>query len=45
MITIAIAEKAEEENLAVAAGDLEDIQDQGNGKTMNWRLHSFPLQI
>jgi len=41
-ITTAIADKAEEENLAVAVGDLEGIQEQDKGKEMNRKLHSFP---
>ena len=41
-ITTKIAEKAKQENLAVAVGDLEGIQNQNKGREMNRKLHSFP---
>ncbi len=41
-ITTAIAEKAEQENLAVAVGDLEDVQNQDRGRVLNRKLHRFP---
>ncbi len=41
-ITTKTAEKAEQENLSVAVGDLKDIQNQEKGKGMNRKLHRFP---
>jgi putative transposase len=41
-VTAKIARKAEQENLAVAVGDLEGIQDQNKGRAMNRKLHRFP---
>ncbi len=44
-ITTEIAHKAEKENLAIAVGDLEGIQNQNKGREMNRKLHNFPHYI
>lgn len=41
-ITTAIAEQADEQDMAVAVGDLEGIQNQDCGREMNRKLHRFP---
>ena len=37
-----IVDKAKKHNLLIVLGDLDGIQDDDKGKTMNRRLHNFP---
>ncbi|MFB6182607.1 MAG: RNA-guided endonuclease InsQ/TnpB family protein [Candidatus Nanohaloarchaea archaeon] len=37
-----IVDTAKEKNLLIVLGDLEEIQEQDNGKEMNRKLHNFP---
>lgn len=41
-ITTRIADRAKQNDAAVAVGDLEGIQDQDRGQKMNRKLHRFP---
>jgi putative transposase len=41
-VTTEIADYCEEQNLAVAVGNLEGIQNKDRGKEMNRKLHRFP---